>query len=140
VLTTETVMAGKPGFFELSDRYETPSAAGDPLERLTAVVDFEVSPGTLVAALWRSIRGKGSRPLFDPVLMFKVLVLQALYSLSDQGTEFQNKDRWSFQRFLELGARWHGARSVDSLIVSGAALTGQGNRSVVRPLGCRAQG
>ena len=27
-------MAGQPGFFDLSDRYEALSAAGDPLERL----------------------------------------------------------------------------------------------------------
>ena len=35
--------------------------------------------GLLIAALRRSDRGKGSRPPFDPVLMFKILVLQALY-------------------------------------------------------------
>lgn len=34
--------------------------------------------------------------------MFKILVLQALYSLSDEATEFQIKDRLSFQRFLGL--------------------------------------
>lgn len=79
------------------------SAAGDPLERLAAVVDFEVFRGPLVAALRRSPRGKGGRPPFDPVLMFKILVLQALYSLSDEATEFQIKDRLSFQRFLGLG-------------------------------------
>ncbi|SKB98285.1 hypothetical protein SAMN06295937_10426 [Sphingopyxis flava] len=44
-------MAGQPGFFDLSDRYEALSAAGDPLERLAAVVDFEVFRGPLVAAL-----------------------------------------------------------------------------------------
>jgi len=33
-------MGGQPGFFDLSDRYEALSAAGDPLERLSAVVDF----------------------------------------------------------------------------------------------------
>lgn len=37
------------------------------------------------------------------VLMFKILVLQALYSLSDEATEFQIKDRLSFQRLLGLG-------------------------------------
>jgi transposase, IS5 family len=99
----EAVMAGQPGFFDLSDRYEALSAAGDPLERLAAVVDFEVFRGPLVAALRRGARGKGGRPPFDPVLMFKVLVLQALYSLSDEATEFQIKDRLSFQRFLGLG-------------------------------------
>ena len=96
-------MAGQPGFFDLSNRYEALSAAGDPLERLAAVVDFEVFRGPLVAALCRRPRGKGGRPPFDPVLMFKILVLQALYSLSDEATEFQIKDRLSFQRFLGLG-------------------------------------
>lgn len=96
-------MVGQPGFFDLSDRYAALSAAGDPLERLAAVVDFEVFRGPLVAALRRSARGKGGRPPFDPVMMFKILVLQALYSLSDEATEFQIKDRLSFQRFLGLG-------------------------------------
>ena len=96
-------MAGQPGFFDLSERYEALSAAGDPLERLASVVDFEVFRGPLVAAPRRSVRGKGGRPPFDPVLMFKILVLQALYSLSDEATEFQIKDRLSFQRFLGLG-------------------------------------
>lgn len=55
-------MAGQPGFFELSDRYAALSAAGDPLERLAAVVDCEVFRGPLIAALRRSARGKGGRP------------------------------------------------------------------------------
>ena len=96
-------MAGQPGFFDLSERYEALSAAGDPLERLSLVVDFEVFRGALVAALRRGPRHKGGRPPFDPVVMFKILVLQALYSLSDEATEFQIKDRLSFQRFLGLG-------------------------------------
>jgi hypothetical protein len=96
-------MAAQLGFFDLADRYEALNAAGDPLERLAAVVDFEIFRGPLVAALRRSARGKSGRPPFDPVLMFKILVLQALYSLSDDATEFQIKDRLSFQRFLGLG-------------------------------------
>lgn len=96
-------MAGQPGFFNLSARYEALSAAGDPLERLAAVVDFELFRSPLAAALLRGVRGKGGRPPFDPVLMFKILVLQTLYSLSDEATEFQIKDRLSFQRFLGLG-------------------------------------
>lgn len=79
-------MVGQPGFFDLSDRYEALSAASDPLERLSAVVDFEVFRGPLIAALRRGPRHKGGRPPFDPVLMFKILVLQALCSLSDEAT------------------------------------------------------
>lgn len=96
-------MSGQAGFFDLSDRYEALSAAGDPLERLAAVIDFEVFRGALISALRRGARSRGGRPPFDPVLMFKILVLQALYSLSDEATEFQIKDRLSFQRFLGLG-------------------------------------
>jgi hypothetical protein len=33
----EVMMAGQPGVLDLSDRYEALSAAGDPLERLSAV-------------------------------------------------------------------------------------------------------
>lgn len=95
-------MLGQADFFDLSDRHAALSAAGDPLERLASVVDFEVFRGPLIAALSRNARGKGGRPPFDSVMMFKILVLQALYSLSDEGCEFQNKDRLSFQRFLGL--------------------------------------
>jgi len=34
--------------------------------------------------------------------MFKILVLQHLYNLSDDETEYQVRDRYSFCRFLEL--------------------------------------
>lgn len=59
--------------------------------------DFEVFRGPLIAALRRGPRNKGGRPPFDPVAMFKILVPQALYSLSDEATEFQIKDRLSFR-------------------------------------------
>ena len=74
-------MVGQPGFFDLSDRYAALSAAGDPLERLAAVVDFEVFRGLLIVVLRRSDQCKGGRPPFDPVMMLEILVLQALYSL-----------------------------------------------------------
>jgi len=39
--------------------------------------------------------------------MFKVLVLQALYNLSDEQTEFMIRDRLSFMRFLALARSPH---------------------------------
>ena len=95
-------MAWQPGFFDQDERLQALSAAGDPLERLAAVVDFEVFRGDLERALSRSDRSKGGRPPYDPVLMFKVLVLQTLYTLSDDQTEDQLKDRLSFMRFVGL--------------------------------------
>jgi transposase, IS5 family len=45
---------------------------------------------------------KGGNAPFDPVFMFKILVLQKYYGLSDEGTQFQIEDRISFQSFLGL--------------------------------------
>lgn len=52
-------MVGQPGFFDGEDRLKLLSAAGDPLERLARVIDFEVFRGDLEAALSRSDRSKG---------------------------------------------------------------------------------
>jgi hypothetical protein len=49
-------MAGQPGFFDLDRRHGALSAAGDPLERLALVVDFELFRGELEAALRRTMR------------------------------------------------------------------------------------
>ena len=35
--------------------------------------------------------------------MFRMLVLQSLYNLSDEQVEYQVRDRLSFTRFLQLG-------------------------------------
>ena len=64
-------MAGQPGFFDGDERLKALSAAGDPLERLAQVIDFEVFRGDLEAALSRSDRAKGGRPPYDAVLISK---------------------------------------------------------------------
>src|SRR5690606_13531030 len=43
----------------------------------------------------------GRKP-YDVVAMFKILILQSLYNLSDHQIEFQVKDRLSFMNFLGL--------------------------------------
>lgn len=93
---------GQPGFFDQDERLRALSAAGDPLERLATVVDLELFRPELDAAPGESDRGRGGRPPHDPVLMFKVLVLPTLYTLSDDQTEQQLKDRLSFMRFVGL--------------------------------------
>ena len=89
-------MAGQPGLFDLDERYTALSRTGDPLERLAAVVDFEVFRADPDAAPARSDRTKGGRPPIDPVMLFKVLILQALSGLADERTGFQVRDRLSF--------------------------------------------
>jgi IS5 family transposase len=96
-------MAGQSGFFDVEDRLKQLSAKGDALERLSAVVDFELFRADLEHAVVRADRSRGGRPAFDHVLMFKTLVLQSSHNLSDERTEYLIRDRLSFMRFLGLG-------------------------------------
>lgn len=92
----------QPGLFDMQNRLDSLSKFGDPLEKLKQVVNFEVFRTDLERGLDFSDRSKGGRPPYDAVLIFKILVLQSLYNLSDEQTEFQIKDRLSFMRFLGL--------------------------------------
>ncbi|PXA99126.1 IS5 family transposase [Nostoc sp. 3335mG] len=49
-----------------------------------------------------SLRPGGGRPAYPAVMMFKVLLLQSLYGLSDAETEEALSDRLSFRRFVGL--------------------------------------
>lgn len=46
---------------------------------------------------------KSGRPQFDPVMMFKIQVIQTLNNLSDERKEYLINDRLSFMRFLDMG-------------------------------------
>ena len=70
------------GFWDVEHRLRQLSERGDPLEKLAATVDFEIFRAELVAALGPRDRAKGGRPPFDPVLKFRMLVLQAMHGLS----------------------------------------------------------
>ena len=96
-------MRGQAGFWDVDERYALLSEAGDPLVKLNEVVPWEVFRKPLAKALKRSDGAKGGRPPFDSVMMFKIMVLQALYDLSDDQAEFVINDRLSFLRFLGLG-------------------------------------
>jgi IS5 family transposase len=96
-------MAGQAGFFDVEERLAGLSKKGDDLERLSAVVDFELFRAELEAGVPRAVRLKGGRPPFDHVLMFKVLILQTQNNLSDERTEFYLRDRLTWIRFLGLG-------------------------------------
>ncbi len=89
-------MGGQPGFFDVEDRLKRLSDLGDQLEAFSAAVDFEMFRPTLDAALAYSDGAKGGRPPLDPVLMFKVLVIQAANNLSNEKAEYLVNDRLSF--------------------------------------------
>src|SRR5687767_1518251 len=89
-------------FFGGTEALAALSQRGDPLQRIVQTVDFESFRSELELALYKPAKGPGGAPRWDAVLMFKLLVLQRLYNLSDEQAEFQVSDRLSFRRFLGL--------------------------------------
>src|SRR5690606_13043112 len=90
------------GFFDQDIRLSKLTQLGDPLDKLNKSIDFEEFRALLEDRLIRLAKGKGGRPPYDYVLLFKVLILQRYYNLSDDQVEYQINDRMSFMRFLNL--------------------------------------
>ncbi|MCX6972784.1 MAG: IS5 family transposase, partial [Verrucomicrobia bacterium] len=101
----------QPSFFDESKRLAALSRLSDPLEQLGKHIDFELFRAVLTDALRNpetdALRNPdrkssaGRKPL-DVILMFKALIIQRLFNLSDEQLEFQITDRLSFTRFLGL--------------------------------------
>ena len=87
------------GLFDFEDRTRE-IGAKDPPARLHEVLDWEAFRGPIENAVVAEPKGPGGRPRFDAIIMFKTLVLQRLYHLSDAQTEFMIRDRLSFMRFV----------------------------------------
>ena len=97
---------GQFGFFDADKRLAVISAKGDPLEMIDRVVPFESFRAEIEAATLTPASEKksnaGRKPI-DVIVMFRMLVLQSLYNLSDEQIEYQVRDRLSFTRFVRLG-------------------------------------
>lgn len=96
---------GKRGLFDEQTSIDMMSEMGNLLERLSKVVDFEIFRPLLEEKLAPKVRKyHGGARAWDYVLMFKVLVLQRLFGLSDKQVQYQITDRLSFKAFLGLSS------------------------------------
>lgn len=100
--------------FDLENRYASLSKTGDPLERLNAVIDWEIFRSILERIDHKERKSKAGRKPTCRILMFKMLILQRLHGLSDERLQYQVTDRLSFMRFLgvELAGNVPDARTV----------------------------
>jgi transposase, IS5 family len=87
------------GFFDEQFRLDKLTEQKDPLVKLQNEINWEQFRNTLTRALEPEEKGTGGRPPFDYVMMFKILVLQRYYNLSDGQIQYQILDRLSFMRF-----------------------------------------
>ena len=90
------------GFYDTDTRLQQLSELGDLLERLNETINWELFRPALNRIFKKEAKGPGGRPPFDYVLMFKILILQKLYHISDAQAQYQINDRLSFMRFLGL--------------------------------------
>jgi len=90
------------GFFDIEYRLEQLSKCGDPLVKLKEIVPWTSFRNELNKVHDKERKSTAGRKPYDTVLMFKILILQSLYNLSDEAMEYQVRDRLSFMRFLDL--------------------------------------
>lgn len=96
-------MRKERNLFEYEFRMDKISKIGDPLLKLNKSIPWEkLFKKILKKALKKIPKGLGGRPPYDYILMFKILILQRFYNISDDQMEYQLNDRLSFQRFLGL--------------------------------------
>lgn len=89
------------GFFDLTERLSKLDER-DKLLQLNEMIDWEKFRPVLSQCLYKPRKSNAGRKAKDSVMMFKGLVLQHLYNLSDEELEFQIRDRYTFCRFLGL--------------------------------------
>jgi IS5 family transposase len=92
------------GLFDDHFLMEKLTKLGDPLQKLSEYIDWRIFESPLNEAFKNDTKdlAKGGRPPFSKLMLFKALLIQSLYNLSDDQLEYQIIDRASFKRFLGL--------------------------------------
>lgn len=88
--------------FGIDQQFERLSKLGDPLIKAKELIDWEQFRKPIETAIRTADISKGGRPPYDVILMYKTVMLQQWYGLSDGNAEYQINDRLSFMRFLDL--------------------------------------
>ena len=92
----------QPGLFDQQIILKRRDKKGDPLARLNSVVKWHIFLPTIVTALQKNRKSAAGRKPFEPLLMFRILILQSLDKMSDEDAEDIVDDRASFRRFVGL--------------------------------------
>ena len=88
-------------FYDIENRV-TKLNQRDQLLKLNKLIDWSIFKEPLETLRKPERKSAAGRKPFDSLLMFKGLLLQHLYNLSDEELEFQIRDRLKFSRFLGL--------------------------------------
>ena len=93
----------QPGLWDWENRQSKLNAKQDLLVRLNAIIPWETFRPLLAQIHHKPRKSNAGRKPIDEIVMFKLLVLQQLYNISDDQLEYQVSDRLSFMQFLGIG-------------------------------------
>ena len=93
---------GQRGFWDEQQRVEKFKTKKLVLERLSQSIPWISFRPLLEKGYAQERKSNAGRRRIDPLILFKILVLQQLFNLSDDDTEFQVNDRRSFEEFVSL--------------------------------------
>ena len=94
---------GQRGFWDDQQRVAKLQEKKPVLKRLADSIPWESFRPLLDKGYAHERKSNAGRKRIDPLILFKMLVLQQLFNLSDQELEFQVNDRRSFEEFVGLG-------------------------------------
>lgn len=93
----------QPGFWNWEERQNKLNQKKDLLVKLNEVIAWAAFRPTLERIHNKPRKSNAGRKAIDVVVMFKLLVLQQLYNISDDELEYQVSDRLSFMQFMGFG-------------------------------------
>ena len=96
-------MVGQRGFWDDQKRVAKLQQKKPVLIRLSEAISWESFRPLPEKGYAQARKSNAGRKRIDPLISFKMLILQQLFNLSDEEGEFQVNDRRSFEEFVGLG-------------------------------------
>jgi transposase, IS5 family len=93
---------GQQGFWDLEQRQRKLNQKKDVLMTLNRMIPWENFRDLLESVREKPKKSNAGRKPLDVILLFKLMILQQLYNISDEELEYQVNDRLSFMQFLGL--------------------------------------
>ena len=94
-----------PGLFDEQFLLQKLDQMADPLARLDGIVDWQAFLPAIEKALGREHAVSAGRKPYPTLFMFKILIFQSLYNLSDEDTERELLKNLLARRFIGLSGR-----------------------------------
>ncbi|WP_233130369.1 IS5 family transposase, partial [Synechococcus sp. 1G10] len=94
---------GQRGFWDEEQRIHKLHQKNPTLTALSEAIPWDSFRPLIEQGYCSERKNNAGRKRIDPIILFRMLMLQQLFNLSDEALEFQVNDRRSFEEFVGLG-------------------------------------